>query len=410
MSASGERRVAVTGLGLMTGLGLDVASTWRGLMAGRRTGARFRLFPPEGLKTTFGVELPDGADDLFAQLIKPRSRTQMTRGTRIAVATAHQALADAGLDPAGGDGIDRERVGVVCGGTGTGYAPGPDPDDHRILRNMASAPAAWISLREKLLGPSLVVSTACSSGAYALHAAHGLIARGECDLVVAGAADSSVNFLDVRGFGALLALAEDGDDPASASRPFDRRRSGFVLGEGGGMLVLEAEESARRRGARMYAMLHSPGLSSEGYNILSPEPDGRGMARTIRRALERAGLAPEAIDYVNAHGTSTPLNDRYETQALKDVFGAHAAALAVSSTKGATGHCLSAAAGVEAVIAVKALALQIVPPTLNLTDPDPELDLDYVPQGPRPRALRHVLSSSFAFGGQNGVCIFSAIP
>lgn len=398
-------RVAVTGLGLMTGLGLDLPSCWAGLLAGDNAVRRFTLFDPEGLPTPFGVELPGGADELFARQIMKRSRDQMTRGTMIALATAQMAIADAGLDAAG---VDRSRVGVVLGTTGTGYTGVADGiDQHRILRGMSNSPAAWVSLKFKFAGPSFVVGTACSSGSYALAAAHWLIASGQADAVVAGAADSSLNRLDVRGFSSLMALAEEPGDMATASRPFDRGRSGFVIGEGGGVLVLESQEAALRRGARIHALMPPPGLNSEAYNILSPQPGGVGMAACMRRALENAGLAPEAIEYVNAHGTSTRLNDLYETQAIHAVFGAAARGLAVSSTKSLTGHCLAGAAGVEAVICCKALVEGVIPPTWHLTDPDPELDLDFVPNAPRRRELRHAMSNSFAFGGHNGVAVFS---
>jgi 3-oxoacyl-[acyl-carrier-protein] synthase II len=403
--ADQPRAVVVTGLGLLTGLGLDAESTWRGLMECRRPARRYQGFDPKGLDSPFGYELPPAAEDLFVEEIKSRHREQMTRGTMISVVAAQQAALHAGLDF---EKLDRERVGVVAGATGTGYVhEGPEPDDNRILRNMASASAAWISLRHRLRGPSMVVSAACASGPYALHVAHGLIRDGDCDVVLAGAGDSTLNALDVRGFGALLALSERQDQFEEACRPFDAQRAGFVMGEGGAMMVLESEEHALARGARILAALPRPGVVCEGYNILSPEPGGAGMARAMRAALSHACLAPEQVGYLNAHGTSTNLNDLYETQAIKAVFGAHAKALAVSSTKGATGHCLAAAGAVEAGIALLALDRQVAPPTLNLTTPDPQLDLDFVPLTPRPMALAHVMSNSFAFGGQNGVCVLS---
>jgi len=401
-----SNRVAITGLGLMTGLGANLDDTWRGLLQGARVARRFTLFDPDGLGSPFGIELPDEAELLFKEHIKPRRRKQMTRGTMISVVTARMAVADSGLldDPE----LDRARVGVAVGATGTGYAPMNEGSDrHRILKNMASSSAAWISLQDKLQGPSFVLSTACSSGNYALHAAFSLIASGQCDAVVSGAGDSALNFLDVEGFCSLMALAEDVENVESASRPFDADRSGFVIAEGGGMLVLESLEFARRRGAGIYAELSLPGLTSEAYNIISPEPGGASMARTMQVALRQAGLSPADIDYLNAHGTSTQLNDLYETQAIKLVFGDHARNLPVSSTKSMTGHCVSAAAGVEAVICCRAMVENIVPPTINLTNPDPELDLDYVPNEPRRVVLNNIMSNSFAFGGQNAVCIFS---
>jgi 3-oxoacyl-[acyl-carrier-protein] synthase II len=397
-------RVAITGLGLMTGLGLDLASSWEGLLAGKCPARRFTLFDPAGLPTPFGVELPDGADALFARHVSPRHRRQMTRGTMIAMVASQMALDDAGVEA---EGLDRARVGVVVGATGTGYAPRADAlDEHRILRNMASAPAAWIGLRGRFEGPSLVVSTACSSGAYALHVAHGLIASGRCDVVVSGAADSSISYLDVRGFSSLMALSEDAARAGAASRPFDRERGGFVLGEGAGMLVLESPGHARRRGARVYAEMPPPGLSTDTYNILSPGPDGASMARAMDLALAAAGIAAGDVGYVNAHGTSTRLNDLYETLAIKKVFGERTR-VPVSSTKSMTGHCLSAAAGIEAVISCLALHHGRIPPTANLAVPDPELGLDFVPNVARRADLAHVMSNSFAFGGHNGVCVFS---
>jgi len=398
-------QVAVTGLGAMTGLGLDLASTWEGLIAGRSPVRPFRLFNPDGLPVTFGVELPEGAEELFAGKINPRHRSQMTRGTMMAVVTARMALADSGLDA---NAMDRNRVGVVVGSTGTGYVPPPaGADEQRILRGMSSSPAAWIAIAGKFMGPSFVVGTACSSAVYAMNSAFSLIESGRCDVVICGASDSSINYPDVQGFCSLLALAERQEDIRSACRPFDRNRTGFVIGEGAGFLVLESLAFARQRRARIYATMPPPGLSSEAYNILSPQRDGSGMAVAMHVALASAGLRPQDIDYIHAHGTSTRLNDLYETQAIKKVFGDRARAVPISSTKPMTGHCLAAAAGVESVICCMAIREGAIPPTINLTCPDPELDLDFVPNVARKKELRHVLCNSFAFGGHNGVSVFS---
>ncbi|MEJ2055305.1 MAG: beta-ketoacyl-[acyl-carrier-protein] synthase family protein, partial [Calditrichaceae bacterium] len=280
-------------------------------------------------------------------------------------------------------------------------------DDNRILKNMASAPAAWNSLIHKITGPSFTVTTACSSGPYAMHAAFHLIQSGQCDIVVAGAADSALSYLDVQGFCSLHALSERNDDPPSASRPFDKTRDGFVMAEGGGILVLESMDFALKRNADIYCAMFMPGLGSEAYNIMSPAPEGAGMARAMKTALANAKIDSSKIDYINAHGTSTVLNDRYETMAIKEIFREQAYQIPVSSTKSMTGHCLSAAAGVEAVITIKSLQENVIPPTVNLTEPDEELDLDYVANKPREKKLKNVMSNSFAFGGQNGVCIFS---
>jgi 3-oxoacyl-[acyl-carrier-protein] synthase II len=402
-----NKKIAVTGLGLMTGLGLDLSSSWEGLLAGKCSVKRFSLFDPEGLPTPFGIELPEGADELFKSVAKTRNRRQMTRGIMISLATVNMALKDAGLID---DLPDRARIGAVIGCTGTGYAPTTlDTDPNRILKNMGSASAAWISLKWKLEGPAFTVSTACSSGAYAISSAMLLILSGQCDIVITGAYDSVVSHPDIEGFCSLLALSDDTENMTTASRPFDKNRSGFVMGEGSGMLILESMDHAIKRNARIYATTGMPGLTSEAYNILSPQPGGIGMARTMKQALDNAKLSPEDISCINAHGTSTQLNDLYETEAIKEVFGDHAYSVPVSGTKSMTGHCLSGAAGVESVIACKSLVENIIPPTMNLTDSDPELDLDYVPLKPRQKELHHVMSNSFAFGGHNGVCIFSKV-
>ena len=406
--------VAITGRGLMSGLGLDLESSWRGILASDPPIQPFTLFDTRGLPAGFGAQLPHGVEQLFKANIRKRRRDQMTRGTMMAVVTGGMALADAGLAGEGAmadAGVDPGRVGVVVGTTGTGYAspPGGAADPHRILRNMSNAPASWLSLTHKLGGPAFTVSTACSSGVYALAAAAGLILTGQCDVVLAGASDSSLNYEDLAGFSSLMALSEELERAPAASRPFDAERAGFVMGEGAGFLVLERADLARRRGAEVSALMPPPALTSEAYNIISPAPGGRGMIRTMSLALDLAGLAPDDMGYLNAHGTSTQLNDKYEALAVAEVFGPGAGRLPISSTKGATGHCLAGAAGVEAVLSVLALRDGVIPHTLNLERPDPELgELDLVVGEPRPAELRHVMCNSFAFGGHNGVAIFSS--
>lgn len=397
--------IVVTGLGLMTGLGLNLDDCWQNLIAGKSVTARYKTIDPAELTCPYGVELPEGAEDLFASRIKKRKRSQMTRSTRMALVTAEMAIDDAGLDL---DTCDKTRVGVIIGTTGTAYiAEEGQPENMRILKNMSNSPASWISLSKKLGGPSFVVGTACSSGVYAIGTACGLIHGGLCDVVICGSIDSSLNPADIEGFAGLMALAGSEQAPETASRPFDRDRSGFVMGEGAGILVLESAGHAKKRRARVYALTHYPGLYTESYNILSPEPGGRGMAKCMALALNHSGLMPADIDYINAHGTSTHLNDLYETMAIKEIFGKQAHHLAISATKSMTGHCLAGGAGIEAVISCKALCENMIPPTINLTHPDPELDLDYVANHARKKELHHVMSNSFAFGGHNGVNIFS---
>ena len=399
--------VAVTGLGLLTGLGLDVTSSWQGLAAGRRVTQRFQRFNPDGMRTPFGVELPAAAEALFARSFKPRAASLMNRATKMAVLAAREASAASGL---AGAVTDLSRVGVVIGYTGSAGLPEPVRDDAVVLQGMANAPAAWVSLDGGFTGPAFTVSTACASGIYALHSAYLLIQAGVCDLVLAGGAESTLNRVYVDGFSALMTLAEWDGDVAQASRPFDARRCGFVIAEGAGMLVLESLQHAQARAAQPLALLWEPAVTSEAYNILSPKRDGEGMAITMNRALALAGRQPEEISYINAHGTATVLNDQYETQAIKQVFGAGAPRLPVSSTQSMTGHCLSAAAAIEAVICCQAITHGLIPPTVNLDQPGPGLDLDYVPHTARAASLNHVLCNAFGFGGHNGCAVFSKAP
>lgn len=401
------KRVVITGISLLTGLGLSKEDSWKGLLEGPSPIDKFSLFDTKDLVANFGVQLPDNSEDLFKNYIKKRKRSQMTRGTMISTTAASIAFEDSKLSL---DKIDKSRCGVVVGATGTGYSNSEDQiDEYRILKNMASSPAAWISLQLGFEGPAFITSTACSSAAYALHSAFMLITSGQSDIVISGSGDSTINYADVKGFESLMALSDEKENISSASRPFDLNRNGFVMGEGAGMLVLESLEHAKSRGAEIYAEIHLPGLTSESHNIMSPKPDGSGMADSMKKALSNANLSVTDIDYINAHGTSTPLNDKIETIAIKNVFGANALNIPVSSTKSMTGHCLSAAAGIESVICCMALKTQTIPPTMNYKTIDPECDLDYVPNKARKAELKHIMSNSFAFGGHNGTAIFSAL-
>lgn len=413
-SSRGLAPLAVSGISLICGQGLDRASAWQALVAGLPAAGLLEGPEYSGGSPHCGVALPAGFEALAASVIKPRSRRQMSRGTMLGVLAAEAALDHSGLRIAGDSpslapGLDPDRLGVVCGATGTGYAPAAGQEDpNRILLNMNNAPAAWISTRNGITGPALAVSTACASGAYSLHQAMLLIHAGLCDAVVCGSAEALLNPLDLGGFAALMATSSRRGDPQGASRPFDLDRDGFVMGEGGGYLVLERLEQARARGAPILALAHLPGICSEAYNILSPQPEGLGMARAMELALQSAGLSPGDIGYLNAHGTATPLNDRNEAQAIHRVFGSHTQNLAVSSTKSMTGHTLSGAAGLEAVVSILSLMHQVAPPTINLDNPDPECALNHVAKVARPMTFNHVMSNSFAFGGHNGVCIFSS--
>ncbi|MGW1074824.1 beta-ketoacyl-[acyl-carrier-protein] synthase family protein [Streptomyces sp. NPDC002537] len=402
-------RVAVTGLGLTTPAGLGVEAGWRALCAGVSTAtADPRL---AGMPVTFSCRVPDGA---LETAVGRRLGWRLDRFVQMALVTSREAVRDAGLDPAAWEG---GRVGVVIGvGTGShdtcaqSYAhlaqrryqaisPTTVP---RSAPNMA---AGEVGIDLKASGPNFCVSTACASGATAIGVAKSLLESGQCDIVVAGGSESApASPLAVAAFWRMGALSVRNDDPASASRPFDAGRDGFVLGEGAGMLVLERLEHARARGARVHALLAGYGASADAHHPTSPHPDGEGAARAVRTALADAGLAPRDIGHVNAHATATRLNDLTEARMLRRVFGTPPV---VTATKGALGHAIGGAGAIEAVCCVLAVRRQLVHPTANLDRLDPEIDLDVVHGEPRPCRLDAVASFSYGFGGQNACLVFT---
>jgi 3-oxoacyl-[acyl-carrier-protein] synthase II len=270
---------------------------------------------------------------------------------------------------------------------------------------MTNSMPAWISLEYQLTGPNFAVNTACASSAYAIAFGYEMIKNGQSDVVIVGGADSIINFEEIRGFNALYALSMANDPPEQASKPFSKDRDGFVIGEGAGVLVLESKEHALSRNASIHAEIAGYALTSEGYNIMAPMKDGEGMAQTIELAMQNAGISPEEVDYINAHGTSTELNDRYETMAIKRAFGELAYQIPVSSSKSMLGHTIGAAGAIEAIITAMSLKKGILPPTINYNQPDPDLDLDYVPNTARPKDIRVALSNSFGFGGHNATLV-----
>jgi 3-oxoacyl-[acyl-carrier-protein] synthase II len=411
-AAAGRRRVAVTGLGLATSLGFEVEEVWQALLAGRSGIGVIEQFGSHGFPVRIGAEIaapPPSAE----------ARAQPNRTRRFALWAARRAWDDAGLDAAA---FDRWRAAVVIG---AGVSPVMEDrlSDHmfdgeelstashlercrerpELLSQLAlPAVSSELSARLGLSGPSITVQSACTSATQAIGEAFARIGGGQLDVVLTGGADSMMSMFCVAGFDQLGALSRH-PDPRTASRPFDARRDGFVLGEGAGMLVLEDLGHARRRGARIHGEVIGYGSSSDAYRFTDIAPGGRGAAACLDAALRSAGLPAAAVGYINAHGTATPQNDRLETLAIKQVFGAHARRLAVSSTKSQLGHLICAAGGVEAVVTVLALQRGVLPPTSNLDHPDPECDLDYVPREARPAAVDVALSSSFGFGGQNAV-------
>jgi 3-oxoacyl-[acyl-carrier-protein] synthase II len=403
----------VTGVGLVTPLGTGTERTWDGLVAGSSGVRAVTRFDASSLPVRIAGEVPDFEP---ARFIERRDIKKTDAFAHYALAAAELAVADAALPlpfavP--------ERTGVIVGVGMGGLASLEEAYDlfvrgdfrrvspfsiPRIIPNMA---AGQIAMRFGAKGPNLATMSACASGAHALGEALRLVRSGMQDVMLAGGAEAPITLLGIGGFAAMRALATSFNDaPTRASRPFDRAREGFVVAEGAGVLVLEALEHAERRGARVLAELAGYGSNCDAYHMTQPAPEGMGAAECMQLALEDAGLGPEAIGYVNAHGTSTPYNDTAETKALKRVFGEHARGLAVSSTKSMTGHLLGAAGAVEAGITVLALDRGVLPPTVNLDDPDPDCDLDYVPHRARTVRVAAALSNSFGFGGTNACLAF----
>ena len=409
------RRVVITGVGLVSSLGLTTKATWDGLLAGRSGVARITHFDPSDFAAQIAAEVK-GFDPL--QFVDKKDVKKMDVFIQYAIAASQYAVDDSGLSI--GDG-NRDRTGVfIASGIG-GFST--IEREHRALleggprrispffipASIINLASGQVSIRFGARGPNSATCTACSASAHAIGDAYHIIRRGDADAMIAGGSEAAITPMGVGGFAAMRALSTRNDEPERASRPFDRDRDGFVVGEGAGVLVLEEYELARRRGARMYAEVVGYGMSGDAFHITAPSEDGDGAVRAMQMALRGAGLEPSAIAYINAHGTSTPYNDRLETMAIKKVFGDHAYKLAVSSTKSMTGHLLGAAGGLEAVITALAVHHKMLPPTINLDNPDPECDLDYVPKTSRAAEITHAMSNSFGFGGTNAVLLFKRV-
>ena len=412
MTGSEAVRVVLTGLGAVSPCGLDVPSTWAAMLAGRSGIAPIQGFDASALPVRFAGELP-GYDP--ARHFSAKEGRRLERFIQLALVASDEAVRDAGLDPAVPLG---ERAGVYIGsGIGgvveisegsvrfaeegiRGLSPFFIP---RVLPNLA---AGQVAIRHGIKGPSLCVSTACAAGNHSIGEAWRLIRCGDADLVLAGGTESAISPVGIAGFAVMRALSRNNDAPEQASRPFDKDRDGFVMGEGAGVVVLESEAHALARGARIYAELAGYGLTTDAHHITAPPPGHEGAARCMRVALRSAGMAPEEVGYINAHGTSTPANDRAETEAIHQAFGDHARRLLVSSTKSMTGHLLGAAGGLEAVITALAVHHGRVPPTINLDEPGEGCDLDYVAGASREVSLEAAVSNAFGFGGTNAVLVF----
>ena len=406
-----RRRVVVTGIGIVSPVGTGVARAWDNLLAGKSGIGPVTRFDASRLSTRIAGEVKD----FDPTVLPPKELRRMDTFIHYGLAASIEALKDAGIDaqPA-----DAERVGV-CVGSGIGGLP-MIADTHGAMMeggprkispffipgSIINMISGNLSIMYGLKGPNLSIVTACTTGNHCIGDAGRMIEYGDADVMVAGGAESTMTEIALGGFAAARALSTRNDDPATASRPWDKGRDGFVMGEGAGVLVLEELEHARARGARIYCELTGYGMSADAHHITAPPEDGDGAARSMLAALRNARLNPDQVDYINAHGTSTPLGDLAETLAIKRCFGDHAHRLAVSSTKSMTGHLLGAAGGIEAVFSVLAIQSQAVPPTINLHEPDEGCDLDYVPNTARRMKVDVVLSNSFGFGGTNGSLIF----
>lgn len=408
-----RRRVVITGLGVITPLGSDTESTWEGLLAGRSGVDRTSQFDPSGLDVQIAAEVKGfDAEALLGRRLARRN----DRFSMLALAAAREAVQDARCD-FGRDSPNAKRTGVLVGsgigGVGAliaGYDAYLERGPRRVspfmvTALMPNAASALIAMEHGLRGPNFAVSSACATGNHALGEAAAVIRRGDADAMICGGSEAGMHPLAVAALSNMGALSTRNEEPQRASRPFDAERDGFVLGEGAGVLVLESLEHAQERGATIRAELLGYGAGCDAFHIAAPDETGEGAARAMAAALQDAGVAPEEVDYINAHGTSTPLNDPVETQAIHRVFGAHACSLAVSSTKSMLGHLIGAAGAVEAVVSVKSLETGWIHATINYENPDPACDLDYVPNEPRLLRPRTVLSNSFGFGGHNACLV-----
>ncbi len=395
-----QRRVVVTGLNMVTALGVDLEASWNGLVAGRSGIGKITLFDSSNHETRIAGEVPSDFEDYGRQHCSRRLANQMGRAIRMGYVCTKEAVARSGIDFGA---YDRTRCAVIFGAADTGHSRIHD-GKYWIMKTMPHGVSAWISQAYELEGPNFTVSAACASSAYAIAHGYDLLAGNKADVVIAGGASSIVNPEHVGGFNELGALSVANDTPEKASRPFSVDRDGFVIGEGAGVLVLESEESATARGATIYAEVAGYALTSEAYNIMAPRPGGVGMAKTMRMALANAGITKDHVAYINAHASSTPLGDKYETLAIKDVFGDLAYGIPVSSAKSMIGHTAGACGAIEAAITVMSIRHGLLTPTINYT-PDPELDLDYVPNDARKCAVGVALSNAFAFGGCNATLV-----
>jgi 3-oxoacyl-[acyl-carrier-protein] synthase II len=406
------RRVVVTGVGVISALGTGTEKNWTALMGGQSGIGPITRFDASELPTRIAGEVKDFD---ATECIEKKELKKMDLFIQYAVGAADLAMKDSGLQITE---ENAERVGVLVG-AGLGGLPAIERYHQALMEGgykkispffipmlIINLAPGQISIKYGAKGPNVSSVSACATGTHSIGDAFRMIQRGDADAMIAGGTESTITPLGISGFNVMKALSTRNDDPAAASRPFEKNRDGFIMAEGAGIVILEEYEAARKRGAKIYGEVCGYGLSADAYHLTAPAPGGEGAARCMKMALNGAGVNPEEIDYINAHGTSTPFNDLYETMAVKAVFGEHASKLMISSTKSMTGHCLGAAGGVEAVYCLLAMERGAVPPTINYEEPDPECDLDYVPNEARQAGVRVTMSNSFGFGGTNATLIF----
>jgi 3-oxoacyl-[acyl-carrier-protein] synthase II len=412
-----KRRVVVTGFGAITPVGNDVESAWSAILAGRSGGAPITKFDTTNFPVTFACEVK-GFDPSAYMDRKEAKRADLY--TQYAVAAAVQAMKDAGLDASSMG--DPDRIGVILG-SGIGGLKSFE-EQHDVYRErgqskispffipmfIADIAAGIVSMRFNAKGPNYATVSACATSAHAIGDAYRTIQYGDADIMITGGSEATVTPMAIGGFANMKALSERNESPATASRPFDATRDGFVMGEGAGVVILEEYEHAKARGARIYAEIVGYGATGDAHHLTAPAPEGEGAQRAMKRAMKDAGVGPEAIDYINAHGTSTPANDMNETKAIKAVFGDQAKKIHVSSTKSMTGHMLGAAGAVEFIFCALAARDSMIPPTINYQTPDPELDLNYTPNKPVKGEVKLALSNSFGFGGHNVTLAVKRFP
>jgi 3-oxoacyl-[acyl-carrier-protein] synthase II len=410
------QKVAITGLGAVTPVGNSVIKAWQAIVQGRSGVGRITHFDPSDFQTQIAAQVKDFTPQPY--LTRKEAR-RLDRLIHFAVAAAGEAVDNANLMSYSR--LDLGRVGVIVG-AGIGGMQTMIDGHHQLLKKgprgvspffipaiIANMPGGIIAEKFGFTGPNFAVTSACATGNHAIGQALSLVRHGTSDVVICGGAEAPIVTLGIAGFNAMRALSTNNDDPTSACRPFDKARDGFVMGEGAGILVLESMEHARSRGARIYAELAGYGTTADAYHLVAPDPDGKGAIGAMKLALQDARMDPADIDYVNAHGTGTELNDPIETRAIKTVFGQAAFELAISSTKAVTGHLLGGASALEAVITTLSVHENIVPPTINLTDPDPECDLDYIPLTAREIPVHAAISNGFGFGGHNATIVIRSL-